>query len=462
VSITQSHQLVIALMFALACAFFLGYRILKPEARPRFTLLAALLCALVSFAFGKTALPGFDSDRAQVLQSTLVGVAVCSGWSVVCLKLAESLEAIGASPRAREALRSCPYGLGAALLCNLVIGLAWPVPVLEFQAGAPPHYLPYKLVLLVPEAFYVALAGYFFLEMSGSHVQVGRIRAQNYAFAAGSFFLTAITLNAIFNAAVRTFAPQGVRLRLVEPILRAELLLTILFIIAVAVGAGLYHTQGERAKVLTRFARWLNARKALDRQLWSFAGSGWKGHAPALKHVERASEELLQRAQKDQEEGEQPGFMPGDQRKALDALKILILHKSNRRLSTGTSPRELVFLLLRLHNYLLRESAMTRASWDIVRANGKHYAYSLASDPLREPIEKLSPLISGDRSTLNLLREPEWLQLASLAAADEDLLPATQSGQILQGTGVKRRVITAYENAKISAQLLTFPGDDLS
>jgi hypothetical protein len=378
------------------------------------------------------------------------------------VKLAESLEVINVSPRARAALRSCPYGLGAALLCNLVIGLVWPVPVLEFQAGAPPHYLPYKLVLLVPEAFYVTLAGYFFLKMSGPHVQVGRIRAQNYAFAAGSFFLTLITLNAMVNAAVRTFAPQDVRLRLVEPILSAELLLTILFMTAFAVGAGFYHTQGERAKMLTRFARWLNARKALDRQLWYFAGSGWEGHAPALKYVERSSAELLQRAQKDKEEGEQPGFLPGDSQKALDAMKILILHKSKTRLSTGTSPRELAFLLLRLHNYLLRESAMPRASWDIVRTNGKHYAYSLASDPLREPIEKLSPLISGDRSTLNLLREPEWLQLTSVAAADEGLLPAAQSGQILQGTGVKRRVITAYENAKIRAQLITFPGDDLS
>jgi hypothetical protein len=462
VSTTQSHQLIIALVFALACAFFVGYRILRPDARPRFTLLAALLCALVSFAFGRTALPGFDSYRAQVLQSTLVGVAVCFGWSVVCLKLTESLEAIDVSPRARAALRSCPYGLGAALLCNLAIGLAWPVPVLEFQAGAPSHYLPYKLVLLVPEAFYVTLAGYFFLKMSGPHVQVGRIRAQNYAFAAGSFFLTLITLNAIVNATVRAFAPQEVRLRLVEPVLRAELLMTMLFVTAFAIGAGLYHTQGERAKMLARFVRWVNARKALDQQLWSFAGSGWEGCAPALTYVERASEELLQRSQKHNEKREQPGFLAGDSQKALDALRILILHKSKMRLSIGTSPRELVFLLLRLHNYLLRESAMLHASWDIVRANGKHYAYSLASDPLLEPIEKTSPLLSGDPSTLNLLREPEWLQLASVAAAEEGLLPPTLTQQILKGTGVKRRVITAYENAKIRAQLLTFPGDGLS
>jgi hypothetical protein len=119
-----------------------------------------------------------------------------------------------------------------------------------------------------------------------------------------------------------------------------------------------------------------------------------------------------------------------------------------------------VFLLLRLHNYLLRESGMARASWDIVRTNGKRYAYSLASDPLHEPLEKLSPLISGNPSRFDLLREPQWLQLASAAAAEEGLLPAAQTQQILQGAAVKRRVLTAYENAKIRAQLLIFPADD--
>jgi hypothetical protein len=462
VTTTQSHQLAIALVFALGCAFFVGYRIIRPDARPRFIMLAAALCAFVSFAFGRTALPGFDPYRAQVLQSTLVGVAICLGWSIVCLKLAESLEAVGVSRRAHAALRSCPYGLGVALLCNLAIGLTWPVPVLEFEAGAPFHYLPYKLVLLVPEAFYVTLAGYFFLKMSGPHVQVGRIRAQNYAFAAGSFFLALIALNAMVNAAVRVFAPLDVRLGLVEPILKIELLMTMLFVSAFAVGAALYHTQGERAKMLARFARWLNARKALDQQLWYFAGSGWGGHASALQHVARASSELHHRALDDTEEGVQPGFFPGDSQKAINVLKLLILHESKGHLSKGDSPRELIFLLLRLHNYLLRESTLSPASWDIVRANNKHYAYSLASDPLREPIEKLSPLLGGYYSTTSLLREPEWLQLASVAAADEDLLPATLTQQIDEGVGVKRRVTTAYENAKITAQLLTFPGDELS
>jgi len=378
------------------------------------------------------------------------------------LKLAESLEATGVSARARAALRSCPYGLGAALLCNLTIGLAWPVPVLEFEAGAPYHYLPYKLVLLVPETFYVSLAGYFFLKMSGPHVQVGRIRAQNYAFAAGSFCLTLITLNAMANVAVRVFAPQDFRLRLVEPILRVELLMTILFVSAFAIGAALYHTQGKRAKMLARFARWLNARKALDQQLWYFAGSGWGGHAPALEHVTRASAELSLRAQKDKADGEQPGFSPGDSQKALDALKVLILQQSKTRLGIGTNTRELTFLLLRLQNYLLREATLPQASWDIVRANGKHYTYSLASDPLHAPIEKIPLLLSGDPSTHDLLREPEWLQLASVAAADEDLLPTMLTRQIVEGIGVRRRVLTAYENAKIRAQLLTFPGNEPS
>jgi hypothetical protein len=141
---------------------------------------------------------------------------------------------------------------------------------------------------------------------------------------------------------------------------------------------------------------------------------------------------------------------------------MLIIYKAKVRLSTGTSPRELIFLLLRLQNYLLREAAISHASWEIVRANGKDYAFSLTSDPSRDPIEKISPLVRGDDTAFDLLREPQWLQLASVAAAEERLLPSTLIQQILEGHSVKRRVITAYDNAKLKAQMLTLEDDDLS
>jgi hypothetical protein len=242
----STHQLQIATVFALACGILLSYRLIRPNSRPGVILAFSLLCALVSLCFASTAYLGDDSPRAQVLGSALVGLGVCAGWSVLSLKQADHLWAAEVTFSERAVLRACPYILGTALVCNLLLGLLFPVPVLEFYAEAPLHYLPYKLVLLIPETFCVAFSAYVFFKAAGPSVQVRRIRLQNFSFFLGSAFLGMIPIQAIANACVRVFADRQTRHFLVPVLLKSELVLTVLFVGCFVVGIALYYSKDEK------------------------------------------------------------------------------------------------------------------------------------------------------------------------------------------------------------------------
>jgi hypothetical protein len=451
------HQLQIAAVFALACGFLLCYRLIKPNSRPGVILAFSLLCALVSLCFASTAYLGDDSTKAQVLGSALVGLGVCSGWSIVSLKQAEHLWAAEVTFSERAVLRACPYILGTALACNLLLGLLFPVPVLEFYAGAPLRYLPYKLVLLVPETFCIGFSAYVFFKSAGPSVQGRRIRLQNLSFFLGSAYLDAIGLQAIANACVRVFSDRQTRHFLVPVLLKSELVLTVLFVGCFVAGIALYYSKDEKDKTMERFARWRRHREVFDRALWSLTGSAYEGHAAILARVAVAASELCRRSEEEERDGLPRVFSAGDSRKATDALRILILLDSKEHFPDRVSPCSLVFSLIRFHNHLLKNPRTASISWRIT-SDDTHpsHLYSLRSDPIHEPLCKVSHLVFDDRSRPDLIAEPQWLQLAAVAAVDAGLLGSEWKHRILEGGAVKDRVLRAYENAKLATQIRLF------
>jgi hypothetical protein len=452
-----AHQLEIAAVFALACVFLLSYRLIKPHSRPGAILAFSLLCALVSLCFGSTAYLDGDSTRAQVIGSALVGLAVCTGWSVLSLKQAEHLWAAEVTYSERAMLRACPYILATALASNLFLGLLFPVPVLEFYAGAPLHYLPYKLVLLVPEAFCVAFSAYVFFKAAGPSVQVGRIRLQNFSFFLGSAFLAVVPLQAIANACVRVFADRQTRHFWVPVLLNSELVLTVLFVGCFIAGVALYYSKDEKDKTMERFARWRRHRESFDRALWSLTGSAYEGHAAILARVAVAAGELRRRSEEEERDGLPHAFTADDHRKASDTVRLLILLDSKERLPDHVSPRGLVFSLIRFHNHLLKNPRTANMSWRIIDdETHPSHLYSLRSDPIHEPLSKVSKLVFDVHSSPNLLAEPQWLQLAAVAAADASLLGLEWEHRNLKRPVVKARISRAYENAKLAAQIHRF------
>jgi hypothetical protein len=452
-----THQLQIAAVFALACGILLSYRLIRPNSRPGVILAFSLLCALVSLCFASTVYLGDDSPRAQVLGSALVGLGVCAGWSVLSLKQADHLWAAEVTFSERAVLRACPYILGTALVCNLLLGLLFPVPVLEFYAGAPLHYLPYKLVLLIPETFCVAFSAYVFFKAAGPSVQVRRIRLQNFSFFLGSAFLAMIPIQAIANACVRVFADRQTRHFLVPVLLKSELVLTVLFVGCFVVGIALYYSKDEKDKMVERFARWRRHREVFDRALWSLTGSAYEGHAAILSRVAVAASELCRRSEEEERDGLPRAFSVGDSPKATTALRILILLNSRECLPDHVNPRNLVFSLIRFHNHLLKNPRTASISWRII-SDDTHpsHLYILRSDPIHEALSKVSNLVFDDRSGPNLVAEPQWLQLAAVAAADAGLLGSEWEHRILKRRAVKERVLRAYENAKLAAQIHRF------
>lgn len=452
-----AHQLQIAAVFALACGFLLCYRLIRPNSRPGVILAFSLLCALVSLCFASTAYLGDDSPRAQVLGSALVGLGVCVGWSVVSLKQADHLWAAEVKFSERAVLRACPYILGTALACNVFLGLLFPVPVLEFYADAPLRYLPYKLVLLVSETFCVGFSAYVFFKAAGPSVQVRKIRLQNFSFFLGSAFLDAIGLQAIANACLRVFADRQTRHFLIPLILKSEFVLTVLFVGCFVAGIALYYSKDEKDKTMERFARWRRYREVFDRALWSLTGSAYEGHASILARVAVAAAELRRRSEEEERDGLLRAFSADDYRKSADTVRILILLNSKERLPDRVSPRSLVFSLNRFHNHLLKNPRTASISWRITGDDTEPtHLYSLRSDPIHEPLSKISNLVLDDRSGPNLVAEPQWLQLAAVAAADAGLLGPEWEHRILERRAVKERVLRAYENAKLATQLHRF------
>lgn len=452
-----AHQLQIVAVFALACGFLLCYRLIRPNSRPRVIVIFSLLCGLVSLCFAGTVYLDDDSYRMQVLGSALVGLGICVGWSIVSLKQAECLWAAELTFSERMVLRACPYVLGIALACSLFLGLLFPVPVLEFYAGAPLRYLPYKLVLLVPEAFCIGFSAYVFLKAAVSSVPVRKIRLQNASFFLGSAFLDVIVIQAIVNASLRVFADRQTRDSLIPILLKSEFVLTTLFVGCFVAGIVLYYSKSEKDTTMERFARWRRHREVFDRAFWSLTGASCEGYASIFAHISVAAEELRRRSEEEEREGLRQAFSVDDSRKAADTLRVLILLNSKELLPPQVPARRLVFSLVRFHNYLLKSPRTASMSWRITDDDPHHaHLYSLRYDPIYEPLSKVSSLLSDNHSRLNLIAEPQWLQLAAVAATRAGLLGPEWQHCVLERRAVKERVLRAYDNAELATQIYRF------
>jgi hypothetical protein len=256
---------------------------------------------------------------------------------------------------------------------------------------------------------------------------------------------------------VRVFADRQTRHFWVPVLLNSELVLTVLFVGCFIAGVALYYSKDEKDKTMERFARWRRHRERFDRALWSLTGSAYEGHAAILTRVAVAADELRRRSEEEERDGLPHAFTADDQRKASHTVRLLILLNSKERLPDHVSPRSLVFSLILFHNHLLKNQRTANISWRIVDdETHPSHLYSLRSDPIHEPLSKVSKLVFDVHASPNLLAEPQWLQLAAVAATDAGLLGSEWENRNLKRPVVKARILRAYENAKLAAQIHRF------
>jgi hypothetical protein len=302
----------------------------------------------------------------------------------------------------------------------------------------------------------VGFSAYAFFKAAGPSVQVRRIRLQNLSFFLGSAFLDVIGLQAIANACLRVFADRQTRHFLIPVLLKSELVLTVLFVSCFVAGIVLYYSKNEKDKTMERFARWRRHREVFDHALWSRGPRGRSLSTAILARVAVSAGELRRRSEEERY-GLPHTFTADDHRKASDTVRLWILFNSKDRLPDGVSPRSLLFSLIRFHNHLLKNPRTANISWRIV-GDDTHpsHLYSLRSDPIHEALSKVSKLVFDAHSSPNLLVEPQWLQLAAVAAADAGLLGSEWEHRDLKRPVVKARILRAYENAKLAAQIYRF------
>ena len=438
-SVPQGHSVALALVFALAAIGLYAYKRLRPGHRPEtlgFAISRSVLCAGAFAANGL--LMGLDpqSMRLQTLAAAPVNLALVMLVAGICTLQARSFGTVDVSPRACALLRHAPRALLLSFSAHLVVSLIFPAPVLDRFSAAPAYYLLNRGLVTLPEAFFLGLAGLVSLQAAGSREPVGRIRAQHASFFGGQLLLVGVALNAYSAVCFRVFVSgEASRRSLIEAALARELWLAIGAAGLYLLGFFLYYSGGERGRAISRFSGWRRARQELDQRLWRLETTGFEDHYPGHALIPWAGAELADRAAAEDDER---SFRPADTRAAMEAFKLFAL---------GTRDPAALAAVTHYHQGVRRHPATADMSWRIAGAPDGGILYSVAEDRTPEAAARVRLLLQ-DNAGPRLLVQPQWFQLAALAAAESGVLPEERARFVLRPGVIMERVAWAYQNAR--------------
>jgi hypothetical protein len=450
VSEAQHHSLGVAAIFTVTAFSLLVYMLLKPENRPETLRLVISRCSLCAGAYALNAwLMGFEiaDMRLQALAAAPVNFALMMTVASICTLQSRSLGTVDISPRARQILRHTPHVFLVCFAINLAMSMAFPVPVLERFGEAPTHYLLNRAFVTVTETFFLGVAAFVSWQATGPHEPVGRIRLQHASFFAAHVALVLIALNTYLAVLSRVFLNDGgLRRSLIESALAREFWIAIGAAVLYALALALYYTDDARTRAITRFSKWLRLRQSLDQRLWKMETETFKARFPNYYHLPDAAWELVERGYKEASRG----FSPDEVRLTLDTFKLFVL-AANSGERQSFQPIADFDALLRYHRALLRELRSDDIAWAIAIGRGDHdVSYSARQDALPKAIRKVKELLSAPLPR-RLVAEPQWFQLATLAAFDSGLLRMPHPSEPIV---VMERVNRAYRNSILASRLL--------
>jgi hypothetical protein len=451
----QHHSIVVVTVFCVTALGLLVYKRARPEHRPETIRLAISRCVLCAAAFAANAfLMGLDirGMRLQALAAAPVNFALIMMVAAICTIQARSLGTVDISPRARRWLRYTPRIFVLSFAANLAMSMAWPVPVLDRFTPAPVYYLANRAFVTIPEGILLGIAAFVSFQAAGSQEPVSRIRLQHACFCFAQVMLVLTALNTYSVVGFRVFVEDHILRRgLIEAALQREVWLAASAASFYVMGFALYYTNDRRTRTITRFSKWRRIRQGLDQKLWAMETGAFKRRLPNYDCVAEAARELVDRARS---EGTRD-FESSQVRLALDTFKLFAFSAESgdcpyQRWDTGFGA------LPYYHRALLRETRYGDIAWTVTsRHRDLDLTYSAMNDPLPEAVKKLREFLYGP-SSRRLVAEPQWFQLAAVAAADADLLDQDRKRRILEGHAVKDRVLRAYKNAKLAAQIKSF------
>lgn len=451
----QHHSVVVASVFGLTALGLLFYRYVKPDHRPETIRLAISRCVLCAAAFtANTFLTGLDieSVRLRALAAAPVNFALIMMVAAICTIQARSLGTVDISPRARRWLRYTPRIFILGFAGHLAMSLALPVPVLERFSDAPLYYLANRAFVTLPEATLLGIAAFVSFQAAGSQEPVRLIRLQHACFCSAQAMLVITAFNTYSIVGFRVLVEDYLLRRgLIEGALQREVWLAIAAALLYVIGFALYYTNDVRTRTIRRFSAWRRIRQELDQTLWAMETGAFRKRLPNYDCVIEAARELVDRSGSDGTRD----FEDSQIRLALDTLKLFVLiaesgkYPHNRQdIGFDTLPY--------YHRALLRELQDGDITWTVTSLRRDHdLTYSVVNDPLPEAVKRVRELLHGSSSRY-LIAEPQWFQLATVAAADAGLIEQERKQQILHGHAVKERVLRAYDNAKLAALIRSY------
>jgi hypothetical protein len=455
----QQHSLGVAAIFAITALVLLAYTLSKPENRPETLRLVVSRCVLCAGAYALNAwLMGFDirSLRLQALAGAPVNFALMMTVASICTLQARSLGTVDISPRARQLLRHTPHVFLVCFGLNLAMSMIWPVPVLDRFGSAPAHYLLNRAFVTVAETFFLSVAAFVSWQATGPQEPVGRIRLQHFSFFAAHVALVSVAVNTYFTVLFRVFLDDGgLRRSLIEAALAREFWIAVAAAVLYAFALFLYYADDARTRTVTRFSRWRHLRQSLDQRLWQIETGAFRARFPNYYCLTDAAWELVERAR----EEDSRNFSPDQIRLTLDTFKLfVIVADSGSRPSHRTATD--FCALPRYHSALLREKRDGEIAWVVAAGgSGQNLIYNAKADLLPVAVRKLKELLSGSPAR-GFVMEPQWFQLATIAAADSGLLPQQALSIASDSKAFMERVNRAYRNSLIANRLQNQPCAD--
>jgi len=455
VSETRAHYLLLASIF-LAALFYLAFLALSPVRRT-WSVKAGLTNALVLAAvFAGLGLSNITSWRAEVLGWMVRELPFTFILSLVCLAQAGLLPLrFGASPlgevakrpRLQTVLKGAPLVLVTSWLLAGVIGMIWPLPVLQSFASAPPHFVLMRWTLTLPTIFYCMVVGWLFFKAAGPGAPTLRLRLKNLLFSVGTFAWMLMTLNSTIHAPVRVWASEEVRQAIVATQLSIQSMLLAVSVLAYVLGLTLRSVPTiDESLLRSVYAVWLRARDRFESHGWHLIKGGKVRRAVRVSHYMNAAAGQL-------------GLPEGDLRKALKTVELAAILKDPVTRTKEITP-EKAMELYNLQRVIAQHSTLGfHIRWEKHAVSPCRGSETIESDPLHDALAAALDLLghsvaSRENSEIAPLHSL-WYQLALVGATDAGLLDENRVEDESEHRRTRHKALRAYEAAKASTNLLT-------
>lgn len=448
-----TRTFVLALVFLVTSLVLLLYRTLNPDRRSDLVEMSISRSALCGVAFAVSAMAKIvepESYRIQVLALALVNLAIIYVVAGICTVQSRSYGTVEVSPKAREFLRHGKRVFLVTFGISIAMSLLWPAPVQQDYAQFPLIYLPIRALVTFPEMFFPAVAAYVALQAARSQEPVGRIRVQQISFFISHVVLASIGVNTYLVVCYGIFVENDeLRRNLIERQQSLDILIVAIISLTFLLGLFLYYVNDDRSRAITRFNSWRRERERWEHRLHSLDDKTVAEQYSQYGNIKGAAADLIERANQEERED---SFCYDHVRKSQLTFKVLTVTLS----PGGGIDREVDAELVRLIKYsenLLREPSNSEMSWTITEGASGEFTFDLRTDPLVDVAKQVRKFLHSSTTSAQLVDEPQWFQLAMLAAADANILTGDKAGRVKGGKTVMDRVVRAYNNAEIRKTL---------